>query len=213
MKDCDIVQDLLISYFDGTLKEGSKDFVEKHLEKCEKCKEVLKEIKEDVINENEEIEIDYLKKMRKRNIIKNIILIILGIIFLLFITISIVSFKNYFKELKIELFLEDNIAESKIEDIKEQIKEIDEKVQIQYVSSNDALDNMKEKLGEESENLLKGFENKNVFPESLIITGKLTNLKKVENLAPNMEGIKKVYSNINSNPYVIFIYNVINKIK
>ena len=52
MKDCDIVQDLLISYFDGTLKEGSKDFVEKHLEKCEKCKEVLKEIKEDVINEN-----------------------------------------------------------------------------------------------------------------------------------------------------------------
>ena len=76
MKDCDIVQDLLISYFDGTLKEGSKDIVEKHLEKCEKCKEVLKEIKEDVINENEEIEIDYLKKMRKRNIIKNIILII-----------------------------------------------------------------------------------------------------------------------------------------
>ena len=151
--------------------------------------------------------------MRKRNIIKNIILIILVIIFLLFITISIVSFKNYFKELKIELFLEDNIAESKIEDIKEQIKEIDEKLQIQYVSSNDALDNMKEKLEEESENLLKGFENKNVFPESLMITGKLTNLKKVENLAQNMEGIKKVYSNINSNPYVIFIYNVINKIK
>ena len=36
MKDCDIVQDLVISYFDETIKEESKDFVVEHLEECEK---------------------------------------------------------------------------------------------------------------------------------------------------------------------------------
>ena len=89
--------------------------------------------------------------------------------------------------------------------------------EINEISKSGSADNMKEKLGEESENLLKGFENKNVFPESLIITGKLTNLKKVENLAPNMEGIKKVYSNINSkyllNYYLQFQVLVLNQLK
>ena len=38
--ECDIVQDLLFSYKDGCLKQGSKEFVEKHLKKCDNCSKV-----------------------------------------------------------------------------------------------------------------------------------------------------------------------------
>ena len=39
--ECDIVQDLLFSYNDGVLSETSKELVEEHLKKCDKCKEIV----------------------------------------------------------------------------------------------------------------------------------------------------------------------------
>lgn len=213
MKECDITQDLLIAYFDGTLKEGSKEFVENHLETCEICKEMLEELKNDIVKENEKIEIDYMKKLRKRNIIKNILLTFLGMISILFIIISVISFKTYFQALKVEIFFEDNISENQIENIINKIKEVDENVQIQYVSSNDALENMKEKLGEENKDLLKEYENKNVFPSSLVIKGKGKVLLEIEKTVENMDGIKHVNSTVNLNPYLMFGLDMLEKVR
>ena len=36
-KECEIVQDLLIGYADGTLNKDSKKLVEKHLKECDSC--------------------------------------------------------------------------------------------------------------------------------------------------------------------------------
>lgn len=41
-KECDIVQDLLFSYKDGCLKQGSKEFVEKHLKMRKLCKNIFR---------------------------------------------------------------------------------------------------------------------------------------------------------------------------
>ena len=48
--ECDIVEDLLFSYNDGVLSNSSKELVDEHLKKCEKCKKKLEEI----IQENNE---------------------------------------------------------------------------------------------------------------------------------------------------------------
>lgn len=76
MKECDIVQDLLIGYNDGTLKEESKKLVNEHLKKCESCQTILKEIQNDNPQISEKEKIDYLKKIRRKSIIKSIIIVI-----------------------------------------------------------------------------------------------------------------------------------------
>lgn len=79
--ECEIVQDLLLSYVDDVLNESSRRLVEKHLIECEICQEKWKEIKKDIM-ENEKMqkkEIDYLKKIRRKSRIKSFFLAI-GII-------------------------------------------------------------------------------------------------------------------------------------
>ena len=54
--ECDIVRDLLNN--EEILSNTSKDFIKKHLEKCDSCTKFFYEMK----NKNEqEVEIDYLK--------------------------------------------------------------------------------------------------------------------------------------------------------
>lgn len=74
--ECELVQDLLLSYVDKVLNVESKKLVEKHLIECEKCQQKLIEIKNDMEEnqENQKAEIDYLKKMRKKNTIKSFLL-------------------------------------------------------------------------------------------------------------------------------------------
>lgn len=85
--ECEIVEDLLFGYVDGVLNTESKKIVEKHLTECENCQKKLKEIKND-IKENEDKQkkqVDYLKKVRRKNKIKSILIaagIILIIIFI-----------------------------------------------------------------------------------------------------------------------------------
>lgn len=82
--ECKIVQDLLLGYVDDVLNEESKKVVEKHLSECNMCQKRLKEIKQDI--ENDEItlekEIDYLRKIRIKNRIKSIFIAV-GILFLI----------------------------------------------------------------------------------------------------------------------------------
>ena len=92
-KECEIVQDLLMNYADGILNPESKKLVEKHLNECEECQLKLKHIKDDAKEKEnkEQIELDYLKKIRIKTRIKSILLAI-GIITL----IAFIIFLNNF---------------------------------------------------------------------------------------------------------------------
>lgn len=81
-KECEIVQDLLLGYVDNTLNETTKKVVEKHLLECEECQKRLTEIKKDIAEHenNQKKEIDYLKKLRRKNRIKSIIMAFVTII-------------------------------------------------------------------------------------------------------------------------------------
>lgn len=91
--ECEIVQDLLLGYVDETLNIESKKIVEKHLSECSSCKKKLEEIKADIKeNElNQQKEIDYLKKIRRKTKLKSIA-IALAIIFFIILTLVIVKF-------------------------------------------------------------------------------------------------------------------------
>ena len=89
-KECEIVQDLLVSYADGILNPESKKLVEEHIKDCENCQLELKHVQDDSeAKENkEQIELDYLKKIRIRAKIKSILLasaILLLIAFIIFL--------------------------------------------------------------------------------------------------------------------------------
>lgn len=86
-KECEIVQDLLMGYADSILNFESQKLVERHLINCENCQFNLEQIKEDRKEKNnqEEIELDYLKKIRIRTKIKSILIAIAIIIFIAFI--------------------------------------------------------------------------------------------------------------------------------
>ncbi len=92
-KECEIVQDLLLGYVDNILNKESKKLVEEHLKSCEECQRQLKEINKD-IQENEnnkKKEIDYLKKIRRKNRIKSFFLVI-GVILVIVFSIFLYKF-------------------------------------------------------------------------------------------------------------------------
>lgn len=67
-RDCKIVQDLLPNYLENLTDEITKEYIAEHISKCPKCAQVLKdmdgEIKLEEINQDQEIK--YLKKVKKR---------------------------------------------------------------------------------------------------------------------------------------------------
>lgn len=85
-KECKIVQDLLPNYIDGLLNNESKEYVEKHLEECKECTNILTNMKENIKTNDTKIEkreVNYLKKFKnKMRILKTILLIIIIIIIL-----------------------------------------------------------------------------------------------------------------------------------
>ena len=82
--ECDIVQDLLLSYCDDVLNPTSKKLVENHLKNCTNCTQKLNDIKNDMMqNQNKQSEeIDYLKKLRRKTRIKSILMALLIILFI-----------------------------------------------------------------------------------------------------------------------------------
>lgn len=82
--ECEIVQDLLLGYVDGVLNVESKKIVEKHILGCKECQTKLNEIKNDIEenDKNQKKQIDYLKKIRRKNNIKAIIIAIGIILFI-----------------------------------------------------------------------------------------------------------------------------------
>ena len=93
MKDCKIVQDLLPNYIDKLTSEETNSFVEKHLEECNECHEIIENMKKDFEKERNELNkktIKYAKKYKRK--VKHLWFIILLFIFLF---ISIIAIFRY----------------------------------------------------------------------------------------------------------------------
>ena len=90
---CKIVQDLLPNYIDKLTSEETNSFIEKHLEECKECHEIIENMKKDFEKERNELNkktIKYAKKYKRK--VKHLWFIILLFI-LLFISI-IAIFRN-----------------------------------------------------------------------------------------------------------------------
>lgn len=94
-KDCNIIVDLLPGYIENDVTADTKEFIEEHIKNCKDCKNVLDNMKEDIIQGQYELkdtttsEIKKIKKV-KRNlktykivlVVSSIIVLILAVIFL-----------------------------------------------------------------------------------------------------------------------------------
>ena len=96
--ECEIVQDLLISYVDNVLNPESKKIVEKHILECDMCKNKFEAIQNDV-KEQENVkskEIDYLKKIRRKAKLKSILfgIVIVFIVFFMYYSYNFIILNN-----------------------------------------------------------------------------------------------------------------------
>ena len=204
--ECDIVQDLLFSYKDGCLKPGSKEFVEKHLKSCDKClkiyDEMNKEEDEEISNNNE---VDYLKKIKKRMKEKTKIIITISILLFFIILLNIAVFTTYSD--RMEIFLDDSITEEERQEIEEVIKDININAEIEYISKEDNLNNLKEKF-KDNPDLFAGYEENNIFPASYEVKTDKNSILEIEEKLKNNGKIIKINSHTD-NPYLVFFINKI----
>ena len=209
--ECDIVQDLLFSYNDGVLSETSKELVEEHLKKCDKCKENLEEIKQESVKKNQVKEIDFFKKIKKNINKKNIIILVFFIILTIVILFNVQVYNNYNEIAStMEIYLKDDITAQQIENIKNKIIEKSDNIEIEYVSKESALDRLKNNL-EENENLLNNFDNQsNPIPASIEIKTD-TKIQTIVKSIQDMPGIDHITTHINSNPYELYIQRIMKK--
>lgn len=209
-KECEIVQDLLFGYQDGTLHTASKELVEKHLKKCEECNRVFNEMKKDEVEEStQEQEIDYLKKVKKKMSKKNKLLIAIGTVLTIIILFNIFIFIYYYKEArKVEIYLNNDVTEEQMEDIKNAIADIDENAKIEYYSKEDALNELKEKF-KDNEDLLSGYGgDNNPLNAYYVIDTSIENARKIESLEESLPGVKQITSNLNYNPYEFILSKI-----
>lgn len=208
-KECEIVQDLIFGYCDGTLNSASKELVEKHLVKCEECKRVYEEIKKDKKMDDDKIEIDYLKRVNKKLKRKKIMIVISSICIVLLVVLHIIAFICYYHDhTTIEIFMNKEISEEEMENIRNQIEKQSEDVEITYVSPEEQLEKMKERF-KENQDLLAGYNaENNIFTPSFIIKTKtIQDMEKIEESLETVEGIKKI-SSTSSNLYESLIMNI-----
>lgn len=209
--ECDIVQDLLFSYNDGVLSETSKELVEEHLKKCDKCKKNLEEIKQESVKKNQVKEIDFFKKIKKNINKKNIIILVFFIILTIVILFNVQVYNNYNEIAStMEIYLKDDITDQQIENIKNKIIEKSDNIELEYVSKESALERLKNNL-EENENLLNNFDNQsNPIPASIEIKTD-TKIQTIVESIQDMPGIANITTHINSNPYELYIQRIMKK--
>lgn len=122
-----------------------------------------------------------------------VIMIFFGICFIL-----VGNFNNFIKQVEaeqgIQVYIIKDATEEEIRTLGEEINALDGVNTIDFVSKEEALQHMKDRLGEKSY-LLDGYEQNNVFPASYIVT--LTDLSKtadVQAKIKEMKNVKKITS-------------------
>ena len=112
---CDIIKDLLPSYIEGLTSKTSNEEIEKHFDSCEECRAFYQEMTgeiEEKLPTTEVKELDYLKKIRMKNI--RMVAIAAGsVAFVLFILVRLfaVGFPVSSKDLDMTYKIKDNNLE------------------------------------------------------------------------------------------------------
>ena len=122
-----------------------------------------------------------------------VIMIFFGICFML-----VGNFNNFIKQVEseqgIQAYITNDATDDEVKELGEEIKALDGVNTIEYVSKEEALQHMKDRLGDKSY-LLDGYDQNNVFPSSYVVT--LTDLGKsseVQAKIKEMQNVKKITS-------------------
>ena len=209
--ECDLVKDLLFSYNDNILSNTSKELVEEHLKKCEKCKKNLEVIKQENNQKNQVKEIDFFKSIKKKINKRNVIILVVCIILTIVVLFNLQVYNNYNEVAStMEVYLKDDITKQQIENIKNKIIEKSNNIEIEYVSKEKALEIFKNNLGE-NRNLLNDFNTQNNPIPAYIEVKADSKIQIIVESIQDMQGIAHITTHINSNPYELFIQKMIKK--
>ena len=88
-------------------------------------------------------------------------------------------------------FIKEEATEKEISELGDKIKALSEVNQVEFVSKEDALKQMKEKVGDK-QFLLSGYDENNPFPASYVVT--LTDLKESDNVQKEIENFDNIKS-------------------
>lgn len=210
-KECEIVQDLLFGYIDNTLKDASKELVEKHLNTCDKCQEILKEIQSDESkNEEKTKEIDYLKNINKKINRKNKLIKIGVVILAIIIVLNLAIILNYDKG-EMVIFIEKDASQEQVAEIEQTIK-LNYNGEIKLITKEEEFAKIKDKLKNKAD-LIAGWEEDNPFRDELVIEVDANLAEKMEQKLIEMPGVGGISTKVYKNPYTNFIFDILNKIK
>ncbi len=120
--------------------------------------------------------------------------------------------KNVEDSQGIQVFAKDEATDEQVKALGEQISKIEGVNKTQFKSKEDALNQMKENLGEENESLLEGYEGENnIFTASYVVTLTDLNLnQQVQDEIMKLDNVKKIAS---SNQTVSTLIDLSNGIK
>lgn len=91
--ECEIVKDLLPNYIEDLVSKETREYIDKHIKNCSKCKELLENMRESSTLEEkqnvkeEEVEIRHIKKYKRRIKIFKISIISLVLIVILLLSL------------------------------------------------------------------------------------------------------------------------------
>ncbi len=108
--------------------------------------------------------------------------------------------ENVAEAQEIQVFLKSDATEEQIEQVGTELLEIDGVKNVEYVSKDDALNTMKDMVGE---NLIKEYEKRNIFPVSYKVT--LTDLSLNEDVQDSIKQLDNIDEIVSSNPTIALI--------
>ena len=206
-KECEIVQDLLFCYYDGVASNSSKGVVENHLQACENCRQALKDIEKDRNKQENHEEIEYLKKINQKMKKKTIIAIISLVILATFVISNLYILGSFYQNgYQITIILKDEISQEQLENIKQLLVSQYDERKIEYLSKEDALNQVKEKF-KDKQDLINNYAVENPFKATITVKTKQNQEEELLKLLENLEGINHIKTNTVDNPYLWFISN------
>ena len=94
----------------------------------------------------------------------------------------------------IQVFINNDATQEQMDTLGEQIRALDGVSTVEFVSKVQALEQMKERFGEQQD-LLDGYEENNIFPASYVVTmTDLTRSEEIQNQILTFENVKKITS-------------------
>ena len=138
-----------------------------------------------------------------------VIMIFFGVCFIL-----VGNFNHFIEQVEseqgIQAFIESDATDKEVTEIGNQIKDLQGVNTVEFVSKEEALQQMKDRLGDKSY-LLDGYEENNVFPASYVV--KLTDLTQTSNVKSQIEGMNNIKKVTSSDETIAALVKVANGIK